>query len=444
MLPEGARVGVAVSGGADSVCLLHVLLELGARVHILHLDHGLRGEESCADARFVEELAARLQLPFTMRRAVLAPGNLEQAAREARLAFFRERIETGVVDRVAVGHTMSDQAETVLFRFLRGAGTAGLAGIRPVTSGGIVRPLLEVDRAAVEDYLRSRGISWRLDSTNITRRFARNRIRLDLLPQLAREWNPSIVETLARTAEVAQAEEEWWVAETARFPLTRKDGAILAEADTLAAIPLALGRRVVRRAIAEAKGNLRQIELQHVDQVLTLAARDAGHGQARLPGVVVTRSQNWVRFGEFTSPEYRIPVTVPGVFPVPGADFALSLELIEKSETSDLSQYVYNIEMGCLDWPRLSGSLLLRNWLPGDRYQPWSGAESQKLKTLFQKAKIPLWERRGWPVLVDESGIVWTHRFGPAAALAADYSSDTILTIKEVGIGSRGAASKEE
>ena len=449
MLPAGACIGAAVSGGADSVCLLHILLELGLRPNVLHLNHGLRGDESRQDAAFVRELAARLGLPVTIRDANLAAGNLEQAAREARLHFFREMIASGVVDRVAVGHTRNDQAETVLFRFLRGSGTAGLAGIRPVTSEGIVRPLIDVDRAEVEEYLCERNVPWREDSTNSSRQFARNRIRHDLLPQLTRDWNPAIVQTLAHAADWAAAEEEWWTAETARFPLLEKDGGILADAAALAGLPLALARRVVRRAIERAKGDLRQVDFGHVERILQLAAPRLGHGRVHLPGLEVIRSLNWLRFGGLAPPSYSIPVTVPGIIPIPGSDLALSLELIEKTETSDLSHYVYNIEMGCLDWPRLSGSLEIRNWRPGDRYQPRDVARSQKLKTLFQQARIPLWERCGWPVLVDHSGIVWARRFGPAADMLSTAGSGTILRIREVetgmnsGIGSGRAASKE-
>ena len=166
--------------------------EFDLRLQVLHLNHNLRGDESRGDAEFVRLLAATLQLPCTMREANFADsiGNLEQEAREARLAFFREMISSGLVDRVALGHTRSDQAETVLFRFLRGSGTAGLAGIRPVTADGIVRPLFDVERTDVEGFLRERSISWREDSTNRSRRFARNRIRHELLPQLERDWNP--------------------------------------------------------------------------------------------------------------------------------------------------------------------------------------------------------------------------------------------------------------
>ena len=158
---DGVRnVGVAVSGGADSVCLLHALAELAPRcglgLSVLHVDHGLRGAESRGDAEFVRCLAERLGLDFRARTLDLSriDGNLEQEARRARLEFFGRQIADGLVDRVATGHTRSDQAETVLFRILRGSGGAGLAGIRPVTASGLVRPLIAIDRAAVVGYLR--------------------------------------------------------------------------------------------------------------------------------------------------------------------------------------------------------------------------------------------------------------------------------------------------
>ena len=207
MFEAGQSVGVAVSGGADSVCLLHVLLELAPKwdlhLSVLHLNHQLRGEESRQDAEFVRELAVRLGLPFLLREADVAASsdNLEQAARLARLAFFAEMLASGAVARVALGHTRSDQAETVLFRFLRGSGTAGLAGICPVTSQGIVRPLIEMERTGINQFLRERGIGWREDSSNASLQFARNRIRRQLLPQLAAVWNPAIVQTLAHTAD---------------------------------------------------------------------------------------------------------------------------------------------------------------------------------------------------------------------------------------------------
>ena len=441
MLEPGQRVGVAVSGGADSVCLLHLLLELAPsmewRLTVLHLDHGLRGDESRADAAFVRRMAEALGLPFVLREADLsgAGDNLEQAARRARMAFFREAIAEGAVDRVAVGHTRSDQGETVLYRFLRGSGTAGLAGIRPVIAPGIVRPLLYIGRAEIEDWLRSRAIPWREDSTNASTRFARNRIRHSLLPQLEREWNPALPDVLAHTAEWARAEEEYWVDEIERLAervLEERGGAILVRAAVFSTLPAAVARRLVRHAIERARGGLRSIDFRHIQAALDLAQTARGEGRCSIPGLEVRRSLDWVRFARPAGVGgYQFPVAAPSSSPIPGTDSVISLELIENSETSEMSDNVYNGGMGCLDWGRLSGALELRNWRPGDQYQPVGSTGGKRIKTLFQQARIPVWERSRWPVLLDRSTLVWTRLFGPAAGFAAGEATRVVLRIRE-------------
>jgi tRNA(Ile)-lysidine synthase len=446
MFEAGQSIGVAVSGGADSVCLLHALLELapkwGLHLSVLHLNHQLRGEESRQDAEFVRELAAGLGLPFLIREADVAASsdNLEQAARLARLSFFSEMLGAGKVARVALGHTRSDQAETVLFRFLRGSGTAGLAGIRPVTSQGLVRPLIEIERREVAQFLRERGIAWREDSSNATLQFARNRIRHQLLPQLASVWNPAIVQTLAHTADWALAEEAYWEATIDRLAaehFTESPGAVCVRVDALASLPLAAARRLVRRAMECVKSNLRGVDFGHIAAVLELASAAAGSGRIHAPGLHICRSFEWLRFSraEGNPPPnsgYSLAAPIPGILPVPGARLAFSLELIEKAETSEGSNNVYNDEVGCLDWQRLSGSLELRNWRPGDQYQPLGSTGNEKIKALFQKARIPLWERRQWPVLTDGTSIVWVRVFGPASEFAASAGSSVILKIREL------------
>jgi tRNA(Ile)-lysidine synthase len=452
MFAQGDRVAVGVSGGADSVCLLEVLGELAAewnlRLSVVHVNHHLRGAESDGDAEFVRALAAKRGLGFTgCDLDLTGAGSLEQAARVGRLGFFHGLVERGDADRVAQGHTRNDQAETVLFRLLRGSGAAGLAAIRPVTEHGIVRPLIEVERAEVEAYLRERGIAWREDASNASPEFDRNRIRRQLLPQLAREWNPAIVETLARTAELALGEESYWRTEVARLGemhLKSRDGAVLAPTVVLANLPVAAGRRLVRRAIEIAKGNLRGIAFGHVAEVLELAARERGSGRVHLPGLEVRRSFDWLRFGKGPgAPPYCAQLDVPGVTKVPNGKCSISLEIVEKLETMGLTDNVYTSGMGCLDWALLSGPLEVRNWRPGDQYRPMGNSGVLKIKTLFQQARVPVWERAQWPVVTSESTIVWTRRFGPAAALAAHSGSSPVLTIREMESARGQAASIE-
>jgi tRNA(Ile)-lysidine synthase len=444
MFAPGDRVAVAVSGGADSVCLLHVLLELAPRwdltLGVLHVNHNLRGDASRGDAEFVRDLAVGHGLPFTLcdLNLTASAGNLEQSARNARLAFFHGRVDQGLADRVAVGHTRSDQAETVLFRFLRGSGATGLAAIRPVTEGGIVRPLIEIDRGEIDRYLRARGLPWREDATNATLDFARNRIRHRLLPQLTREWNPALTETLAHTADLSLAEEAYWEAETERLAglyLTRRGGAVLMSAPALTALPVAAARRLIRHAIRIAGGDHKSSDFSHIAAILELGARARGTGRTQLPGLEVRRSFEWLRFAPGAQAgAYAVRPAVPGVTGIPGTDLAISLELLENSENSDVPNTVYNSQMGCLDWNRLSGPLELRNWRPGDQYQPMGSPAAKKIKTLFQEARIPVWERAQWPVLTNAGSIVWTRRFGAAAAVTAGIESSRVLAVGELEV----------
>ncbi len=444
MFAPGDRVAVAVSGGADSVCLLHILLDLAPRwdltLSVLHVNHNLRDDASRADAEFVRSLAAGLDLPFTLYDLDLsaAPGNLEQSARDARLAFFHRHLAAGLATRIALGHTRSDQAETVLFRFLRGSGATGLAAIHPVTSRGIVRPLIEIERPAILRFLRDRRIFWREDATNATLDFARNRIRHQLLPQLARDWNPALAETLAHTADLSLAEEAYWRVEIDRLAalhLTRRGCAVHLSTTALDALPLAAARRLVRHAILLASDGRQLADFRGIAAVLELAARTRGTGRTQLPGIEVRRSFDCLRFGPPTLAEaYALCPAAPGITRIPGTDSAISLELLENSEPSRSPNTVYNSVMGCLDWNRLSGPLELRNWRPGDQYRPMGIPAAKKIKTLFQQARIPVWERAQWPVLTDAKSIVWARRFGTAAAVTAGIGSSRILAVGELEV----------
>jgi tRNA(Ile)-lysidine synthase len=444
MFVPGQRVGVAVSGGADSVCLLYLLHDLAPRLDlrlsVLHLNHQMRGTEADADEEFVRDLALQLRLPLEAARADV-PGiaagtrdNLEQAARGARREFFLGLLRRGELDRVALGHTLSDQAETVLFRFLRGSGTAGLAGMRPVTRDGFVRPLVEIERHEVREYLAGRGIAWREDSSNADCRFARNRIRHELLPQLAKDWNPGLAATLAGMAAVARDEEEYWDAEierTTKGNLLERPPAVLFRADWLRSLPAAEARRVIRRAAALAKGDLRGLGMEHVERILQLTEVPTGRLQA--PGLDVFRSFDWVRLAPpgISPRDYDVPAAVPGVVKLPDGGAALSFELNTREAIKDPS--VYNEEGTDLDWERVSGGLRVRNWRPGDRYRPLGHASQTRIKLLFQDARIPLWERRRWPVVICGESIVWAARFGAAAEYAASRLTQTVLRVREVG-----------
>ncbi len=256
---------------------------------------------------------------------------------------------------------------------------------------------------------------------------------------LAREWNPAIAETLAHTADWALAEEAYWESEVARLAgrhLTVKMPAVFFRTDELAALPEAGARRLVRRAIEMVKGGLRGIDFAHVAAVLALASRQEGDGRLQVPGVDIYRSFEWMRLAPpgidgLENRNFRYPAPVPGSLPLPGGGAAVRFELIENKSLTETQESGYNGSMGCLDWDRISGALELRNWRPGDQYRPVGHAGGERIKFLFQQARIPLWERRGWPVITSGNEIVWARRFGPAADLAATPQSRVLLKIQE-------------
>lgn len=330
MFHAGERIGVAVSGGADSVALLRVLAdlrpELGIRLAVLHFNHQLRGSESDDDEHFVASLAAGLGIELLAGRGDVATAarergwNLEDAARRLRYAFFSSVVATGQVAKVAVAHTADDQAETVLARLVRGTGPSGLAAIYPV-KGYVVRPLLGIRRHELRAELKLISQPWREDSSNQDLRRLRSKLRHQILPVLERELQPNIVGHLGRLAQMAREDEAFWtalvaerLATLARWNTAENGGGLIDRrrgircADLLAPLPgtamlernagLALTGRLVRGIVAELRGNCREITAQHVKQVLQLACTGSSGQRTELPGIVAERAFDWLWFAE--------------------------------------------------------------------------------------------------------------------------------------------------
>jgi tRNA(Ile)-lysidine synthase len=441
------RIGVAVSGGADSVFLLHAMRELGVAAAVLHVNHGLRGEESDRDEEFVRALAIEFGLPIHVLAAPVPGGNIEQEARLARYDFFAQKMTAGTCDAVATGHTLDDQAETVLYRFLRGAGTAGLSGIRPTTATGIIRPLIELRHDEIRRWLSERNIQWREDRSNQSPEFLRNRIRLQHLPELSASLNSSLPGVLATTAVWAQGEEDYWAAELDRLEplyLIEKPETILISTKPYLGLPVAVQRRLLRRAIKRVRGSLRAIDFQHVERIRAMMETREGSGRVQLPDLDIYRSFDWLRLAPVgidtrLARDFEAPLVIPGRTKVIERRLTIEMELVDNPN-------VYNSDVQALDWERCTGSpasqgsgpqgLRLRNWRPGDQYQPQGRIAAEKIKTLFQEYRIPLWERRTWPVISIQAGqgesIVWSRGFGVAAQFVAGPESRKVLTIREV------------
>ena len=414
MAPPGARLGVAVSGGADSVALLDILLRLGYPLHVLHVNHGLRGADSEEDERFVRVLADRCRLPVEVLRAPPPPpgGNLEQTLRRIRYSFFEDARRRLRLERIATGHTLSDQAETVLLRLARGAGVQGLCGVHPVTRHGVIRPLLACRREEIRGYLSSRGLTWREDASNADPRWRRNLVRAELLPRLRDALNPQLEAALARTAALAWDDEQDWQRRVreALETLPPNQRPRIVESRWLRALGPALGRRVVRALLAEAAGTDRRLGLDHAGAAWRLATGPEGGGRLLAPGVEVWRSLEWVRFAPPRAARSAAPPETARLDTCGQALLGPWTILVSGHPPGGCYD-----EVSALDPRAVSFPLTARFWRPGDRFQPAGRGGPLKLKDLFQKAGIPSWERTEWPMVESGGRIIWCRGFGAAA-----------------------------
>jgi tRNA(Ile)-lysidine synthase len=418
--------------------------ELGCALSVTHFNHQLRGEDSQQDEQFVRELADRLQLPIHVSAADVracasqAGENLEATARRLRYRYFFSLVDNGIVDRVAVGHTADDQAETVLHRLLRGTGIRGLAGIHPVVAGRVIRPLLETRRQVVLDWLSSRQQTWREDSTNQDLRFLRNRIRRQLLPLLA-EMNPRVVEILTHTAEIARDEELFWDAylEPLAAQHLRGEGEkVWVEIAALRRMPRAVARRLLRYALRMVGGPPAEgaADFLQTRRLLDLAFSGRGGSSLALPQGVVARKESSSLLLELAEPArtsfpgFEYPVRVPAVIPIPEIGSSFAFELIPLAS----GKARYNGEgKDLLDRRVSEGSLVLRNWRPGDAYRQRGHRKSRKFKELFQRQRVSKSERTRWPVVVAGGEIVWSRTWGSAEGFSPGSGSTEALRIRE-------------
>ncbi|MDF2627022.1 MAG: cell cycle protein [Symbiobacteriaceae bacterium] len=441
MLAPGDRVIVSVSGGPDSVALLHLLhrlsAELGLSLHIFHMDHGLRGPESAADAAYVRSLADQFGLPCTV--AALPPGalkhqpgSLQANARTARYAALADLAGKTGATKIALGHNRDDQAETVLMRFLRGAGTRGLAGIPPVRTEGpltYIRPLLSVPRIDIESYCRQHELFARLDQSNLTSAYARNRLRLELLPHLAATYNPAIRENLAQLAAVMRDEDAFLdtlAEESLQRCLVPGEGMALL-GSVLHNEPVALARRVVRLAARRVAGPGCDLGLDPVTRVLEAAGRPEGSLQVSLPGGLsvhieygICRFLPTVPSDQSPTEAPAWPVAVPGLTLVP----ALGLEVTVQFQGTPKGP----LEAAFVA-AHLPGPLAIRGRRPGDRIWPTGMTGSKKVQDLLTDAKVPKRLRDQVPLLVAGDQVLWVigHRLDRRFLAAPDPSHPALL-----------------
>lgn len=436
LFSPGDGVVVAVSGGPDSLALLHILralqVELQIRLHVAHLNHELRGAESDADAEFVAGLARDWNLPATIEARDVAAWarekhlSLEEAARHIRYRFLAEVAERVRAQVIAVGHNADDQVETILMHFLRGAGLAGLRGMpyefeiqkSEIGNLHVVRPLLDVTRAEIEAYGKENGLTPRVDSSNLDTTFFRNRLRHEVLPYLE-TLNPGLRSVLLHSARAladdyafVQAEVEKAFAAVAQA----EDGLVVFAQPAWRALPPALRRGTLRLAIQKLRSDLRNIDWTHIEDAQRIASEKGTGAAATLPGGLllligydefVIGQAARVRGGGVPTawPQLQVDellLSVPGVTALPDSPWAVETELLDQAGPAP------DRWTALLDADQAPGPLALRRRQPGDRFQP-AGRQghTRPLNRFLIDVRVPQTVRDRLPLLVAGSRILW-------------------------------------
>ncbi len=450
------RVLVAVSGGPDSVALVHLLHELREefqlQVEVAHLQHGIRGAEAKEDARFVAALAENLGLPFHLKevdlprmRSQAGKGNLEALAREERYRFFAEVVSERDLHKVATAHTQDDQAETVLLWLLRGTGMKGLGGMSPlhrrrIVAGDtpntliVVRPLLEVSKSEILSYLEQRKIAYRIDRSNQDTLLLRNWIRLELLPKIQQRAGGDFSARLSHLASLFR-DENSLLDELARKSYESMDKESGLSRAGLLSEPKALQRRILRRWIRR-RSHLRGLEFLHIEQLLRLIEEGPPQGRLSIPGGwELRREYETVKLAKASGSLPRIcysyPFSIGAILRIPEAGMEIHGRRISNAPyrlmPADPSEALFDLEA-------LPGHLVVRNFRRGDRIRPLGMTGRKKLKDVFIDQKVPLSVRATLPLLAMGEEILWIPGYGRSDTARVTEKTTSILHIKAVSM----------
>ncbi len=432
LLDPGSAIFVAVSGGPDSVALLHLLSAVQEtfpirRIIALHFNHRLRGPASDEDEAFVRSLARRLGLECRTGSGdvrAFAKANklsLEMAGRTCRHRFFQEALASGEADRIALAHTANDQAEEVLLRLFRGTGPSGMVGMAPKSSRGIIRPLLFAWRRDILAYLHAGGLEYRMDATNEEPCCRRNLLRLEWIPLIERHFHGRALDAIVRHAELAREEESWWETEIERhwegICREHREMRMVLDAPRLRVLHPALQRRILRRAIEKLQGHLQRLEARHIEALRHLASGPPRTGHLDLPASLQADRHSddlILSLGGPSTPSGPVPGPNEGSFGAPGVfrfgGWEWTLRLLDRSDapvdpkggSSIENAFVALMDAETLVWP-----LHVRTWRPGDRFMPLGLQATQKLQDFFVNAKVERVRRGQVPLLCDGEKICW-------------------------------------
>lgn len=416
MINEGDRIVVGVSGGADSMALLHILnelkLDMDIQIFVAHINHGLRGHDADADAAYVEEICHEWDIPFFLKEARVGElarlWNLseEEAGRQVRYTFFDEVLSEIDGNKIALAHHRDDQVETVIYNIIRGTGMEGLKGIKPIRDERIIRPLLEVDRPSIEKYLATQKIPYRHDHTNDSIVYTRNKIRHELIPYIEGNFNPNFRDSIVRMANIIGDEDDFlskYVEGLVKKNISFEKNAIVIPIDFFISHHIAVKRRIIRLCVKYLSGSMVNLGQKHVDSVLDICDLNTGASIDLPLDLTAYRDYDAILLIKGYGKEGK---AFKRELKVPGTTF------VEEVGIEIQARYVCNTTFGdpyriYIDGDTISGPLHIRNREDGDRFKPLGMKGSKKLKDFFIDEKIPKYIRNNIPLVVDGDRIIW-------------------------------------
>jgi len=463
LIEPGFHVVAGISGGADSVCLLKVLKEIGKEyglsVTAVHVNHMLRGTESDADEAFVADLCRNWDIPLKVFRTDIAAVSRaeglgeEEAGREVRYRCLFQVLGEVSADVIATGHHYEDNAETVMLNILRGCGLEGLAGM-DYRSGLVIRPLLGVRRSQIEDYLKSEGIPWRTDSTNLSNKYARNRVRNLLFPAVKEYFQVDPVPVINRLSALAKHDNAYLEEQAHKvfMEISGKPGTgISIDAGMLVRFDYAISSRVVRMAWEQATGSLKGLESVHVDEILKLC-RGSGTGKRlSLPGgwtALLSYGRLVIRPARRAGKvSWSYPVSIPGTVHVKEADGILEASVLSKDqlmeEFPDWPMTRETSKTQVFDYLKINCGINIRNRKDGDRIRPFRSPGGKKLKEFFIDEKVPAEKRDEIPLVAAGSRILWVIGMRTSSDFRPDERTQSFLVLKWLDLNDGGEENEQ-
>ena len=439
MFDRKDKVVIGVSGGSDSIALLHILNnieELELQIIVAHVNHKLRDEESDNDAKFVREITEDLNFDYeykevdTLGYKEKNKLSLEDAARKLRYEFFDQVLDKHSANRIATAHTLDDQAETVLIRLLRGSGSLGLSAIRPVNNN-LVRPLLNIRKAELREYLENQNISWREDSSNQSNKFIRNRIRNELLP-LMEDIKLGAKDVIARSAEIASIDSAYVTLQIEKIydsVISESSFGLKGSVPNYIKLPIAIRLGLLRKVIEKFKGDLSSIYSNHFFSIDNLIMSHEPSGQIDLPNnLVISKGYELFCISDSNEleKEYKLNINELG-------NWKLSDDLEIEIEFSNDTSLWGNESVAYLSMKRVGFPIKIRSYKDGDRFMPLGMNNLKKVKDFFIDEKIPKFLRKKVPVFQSGNNIIWLGGLRIDERFKADPEDDEFLRIKISG-----------